>query len=178
MFIKIPMAEKAVEKELKSIIKKKVQEDIDKIRRDVTQKTIFYALWSFVGIILLSFSFVKPLFYVASGLMIICTFYFLWQFLQVLKKVNLSIDNFDKEIKKIVKTDIQSVKKDSITKRMALYLSGKSDEDIENICIAYFVREVAKWIKTHKSFIVIRLVAYTVAVLLFKEILVKILSST
>ena len=49
---------------------------------------------------------------------------------------------------------------------MTLYLSGKNNKDIEDICI----RGIARWFKTHKSFIIIRLVAYTVAVFLFREI--------
>ena len=171
-----PVAEKQVKKELISSIEEKIDEYTAKISRDMTQKTTLYALWSLIGIFLLSFPLFNPLFYLISFLMIGFAFYFLLQFLKTLKKVYLFIDHFDKNISDLIETKLQSVKRDPI-KKTGLLLSGYSNKEaIENFCISYFVRSLVKRIKARKGHVIVRLTAYTVAVLLFKEILVKILT--
>ena len=85
-YLLINIMAKKVERGLSSIMDKQIDEYTNKISRGATQKTIFYFLWSVVGIIWLNFTFVKPLsYFLISGLMVICVFYFLWQFLEALK---------------------------------------------------------------------------------------------
>ena len=107
--------------------------------------------------------------------MILFAIYFLSGFFQLLKKIIVFINNFDKEIEKLVKKEVETAKEVSLNK-ITLWLSGQSQKDIENFCISYFVRESTRQFKKHKQLILARVAAYTVAVLLFKEILFRILT--
>ena len=174
--IVVPIAEKKVKQEIISSIEETMDEYTVKISREMTQKTTLYALWSVVGIFLLCVPLFKSLFYVISFLMIGFAFYFLAQFFNTLRKIYLFIDHFDKNISDLIETKLQSVQGDGI-KKTGLLLSGYNNKEaIENFCISYFVRSLIKRIKTRKAHVIVRLTAYTVAVLLFKEILVKILT--
>ncbi|MCY4512474.1 MAG: hypothetical protein OXB86_02155 [Bdellovibrionales bacterium] len=173
-----------VRKKVITGVKKKIDQKIPEIVKETDKKTILYALWSLAGLLLISINFPKAVFYVFSFLMILTAVYFLVGFIQSLRKFFSFINNFDQEIKKIVEKRIELVEENSdkdetdlwnkikkTAKKAALRFSGYDQKDIEDLCIAYFVRELAKRFKKYKRYILIKVVAYTIAVLLFKEVL-------
>ena len=71
----------------------------------------------------------------------------------------------------MVKKEIQNNMKNSISKKVGFFMSGLNQTDIENRCISSFIRELMSRFKKYKQYILIRVTAYTIAVLLFKEVL-------
>ena len=171
--LKLKPAEKIIHKKVINAIKKKVDQKTAEIVNEVNKKTIIYALWSLAGLFLIFFNLPKIIFYICSFVMILVVAYFLVGFIQSLKKALSFINDFELEIKKIVKKEIKSNTEDSVKNKVGLLLSGLNQKDIENLCIAYFVRELVRKFKKYKRYIFIRLIAYTIAVLLFKEILFR-----
>ena len=169
-------AEETVRAKTIKAIKEKIDQKTTEIVSETDKRTVVYALWSLAGIFLISINFPKPVFHIFSFIMILVVGYFLVGFIRSLKKFFSFINSFDQEIKKIVKKEVQDSVGDSLKNKVGLRLSGLNHADIENLCISYFVRELAKRFKKYKQHILIRLVAYTIAVLLFKEVLFNILA--
>lgn len=157
-------------------VKKEIDQQMPEIIKEMDKKTRLYALWSLAGILLISINFPKAVFYALSFLMVLAAVYFLMGFIRSLRKLFSFIDSFEKEIKKIVKPKIELAVRGSFKSQSGLNLSGYDQKDIENLCIAYFVRELAKRFKKYKQYILTRVAAYTVAVLLFKEVLFNLLT--
>ena len=173
--LKLTAAEETVRAKTIQAIKQKIDRKTAEIVSETDKRTIIYALWSLAGIFLIFINFPKPVFHVVSFIMILVVGYFLVGFIRSLKKIFSFINSFDQEIKKIVKKEVQDNVGDSLKNKIGLRLSGLNHADIENLCISYFVRELAKRFKKYKQLILIRLVAYTIAVLFFKEVLFNIL---
>ena len=174
--IKLKPAEKAVHEKIHKSIKERIDQKTNNIVNEINKRTIVYALWSLAGILLIAISLPKILFYIFSFAMILFAVYFIAGFLQSLKQVFTFINSFDQEIEILVKKEIKTALGDSLKNKLGFQLSGQSYKDIENLCISYFVRELARRFKKHKRDILTRVAAYTVAVLLFKEVLFNILT--
>ena len=174
--IKLTITEKAVKEKATRSVKKEIDQHIVKIVDEVNKKTVIYALWSLAGILLITIQFPKPVFYIASVVMTLFVLYFLGEFVLSLKKIIAFINDFDGKLKQIVEQEIQKYKEESVKNKLGLLLSGQSHEDIENFCISYSVRELSHRFKQHKWSILVRITAYTIAILLFKEILFILLS--
>ena len=161
------------EKKVKSNIRNFVKETIDQyslhIEKEIKKKTIFYTLWSVAGVALLFFNFPKTVFYILSFCMVLFVVYINRDFVKSLRKTFDFINHFDREVKKLIATKITEIEDQSLGKKIGLWLSGKNNRDIEDLAISYFVRSLIQWIKKNKWPLVIRIVTYTVAVLLFKE---------
>lgn len=169
-------AEKEAHKKILDSIKRKIDQKTLEFDSEIKKKTIIYALWSLGGILLIFISLPKPVFFIFSFAMILFAGYFFWQFLQSLKTILQFIDNFDQEITKLVEKEVKAIKEDSLKNKVGLMLSGLSHKNIEDLSISYFMRELAHRLKKHKKAILLRVAAYTIAVLLFKEILFNILT--
>ncbi|MCZ0931798.1 MAG: hypothetical protein OXJ52_01425 [Oligoflexia bacterium] len=174
--IKLTQAEQAVHQKIDNSIKKKMDQKIAEIISEINKKTIFYALWSLAGIFLIFISLPRIIFYIFSLLMILAVFYFLIEFFKLLKKTLFFINNFEREIQKIVKKEIQSSIKNSISKKIGFFMSGLNQIDIENRCISSFIRELIRHLKKYKLAILIRVFAYTTAVSLFQKVLFSMLA--
>ena len=169
-------AKEAVHKKIHKSVKEIIDQKTSDIVNEINKRTIVYALWSLAGILLIAINLPKILFYILSSVMIVFVIYFMMEALRPLKKTIAFIDNFDQEIERFIKQKIQTNIGDSLHNQIGLKLSGQSSKDIENICISYFIRELARRFKKHKRDILTRVAAYTVAVLLFKEVLFNILT--
>ena len=143
---------------------------------EINKKTTLYALWSLAGLFLIFINFPKLVFYIFSFVMILFVGYFLAGFFQSLKNILDFVDGFDQEIKKIVKKEIKLAVGDSLKNKAGLWLSGLNQNDIENLCISYFIIELVRRVRKYKRYILIRIAAYTIAVLLFKEVLFNLLA--
>ena len=168
-------AEKEAHKKILEAIKKKIDRQTVEVVSEIRKKTIIYALWSLGGILLIVISFPKPIFFIFSFVMTLFAGYFFWQFLLSLKTILKFIDNFNQEITNLVEKEIKAIKEDSLKNKVGLMLSGLSHKNIEDLSISYFMRELVHRLKKHKQAILLRIAAYTIAVLLFKEILFNIL---
>ncbi len=173
--IKLTITEKTVDKKIIDGIKKKIDQKTTEVVNEANKKTIVYASWSLAGILLMLLQLPKILFYILSFAMIGFAFYLLFKFFKSMMTVLNFISDFDEEIKKFVSIEIKKATEESLKSKIGLKLSGRNNTDIENLCISHFIRELARRFKKHKWIIMVRVIAYTVAVLLFKEILFKIL---
>ena len=163
-------------KKIHKSIKERIDQKTNNIVNEINKRTIVYALWSLAGILLIAINLPKILFYAFSFAMILFAVYFIAGFLQSLKQIIAFINNFDQEVETLVKKEIEAVLGDSLKNKLGFQLSGQSHKDIENFCISCFIRELAGRFKKHKRDILTRVAAYTVAVLLFKEVLFNILT--
>ena len=162
------------EKELKNHILDFVKQSIDQyslcIEQDIKKKTIFYILWSLVGLLLLFFNFPKMIFWTLCVGMILSFAYINRNFIKSLKKILKFMDQFDETIKELVSQKIKTIEDQSVKNKIGLWLSGQNNKDIEDFCISYFIRELVQRFKMYKQDLLIRMVFYVIAVLLFREI--------
>ena len=172
--IKLTITEKAVKEKVILSVNEKIDRHIVKIINEVNKKTVFYALWSLAAIPLVLIKLPKIVFYIASSVMIVIVLYLLREFVQSLKKILVFINDFDQKIKQFVEQEINKSRGESVKNKLGLWLSGQKHKDIEDFCISYSVRELARRFNQHKRSILVRITAYTIAILLLKEILFRI----
>ena len=168
-------AEKEAQDRILNSIKKKMDQETIKFDSEIKKKTSYYVLWSIGGILLIIIPLPKVLSFIFSFAMIWFMIHLLRDFLRLLKKVLPFINDFDQEIKKLVEKEIRVVKEDSLKTKLGLMLSGLNQKDIEDLSISYFVRELIHRLKKYKKAILVRIIAYIVAVLLFREVLFSLL---
>lgn len=95
--------------------------------------------------------------------------YLLVDFIRFVGKYMKILYNFEKYLNKLVTKKISEKKRESFINAVGLYLSGRDVKDIENLSIAYTVRGLVKKFRKKKVLIVVRVLAYAGAVILFKE---------
>ena len=165
------MFEETIKKRVITATKKKIDQVIIKIIHELNKKTVIYAVWSLVGILLMILHPPKTVFVVLSFIIISFAVYLIIQSIKSLKLIVSFINHFDEEVKKRVEKEIQSQTEESLKNKLGLWLSGFNSKDIENLFISYAIRELARRFKKHKRIILSRIAAYTTAVLLFKEVI-------
>ena len=175
--IKLSLAEKQINKKIKSAVKEQTKKEIDKIVREIHRKTIAYSVLSVVGLFLIFVPLPQFVLYSLFFAMVPVIFYLLTGFVKSIRKFFDFINNFDEKIKDIVENRIEKERKQSFKSRIGFQLSGHDNESIANLLISYSVRESIYQFKKEKKFIVIRITAYTVIFLLFKEIFTNILKT-
>ena len=171
--IKLTLTEKAIKEKVIFSVNKKIDQQVEKIVNEVNKKTVIYTVWSLSAILMLVIKFPKIVFYIASVIMVLVIFYFMVEFFQSLKKVLIFINDFDHKIKRSVEQEIKQSMEGSVKNKLGLWLSGQNQKDIEDFCISYSVRELARRFNQHKRSILVRITTYTITVLLLKEILFK-----
>ena len=169
--------EEQINKKIKANIKEQIKKEIDTIDREIKKKTIVYSILSVVGLFLILVPLPSFFFYSLFFVMISIIFYLLAGIIKSIRKIFDFINNFDAKIKTIVENKIEKEKKQSLKNRIGFQLSGHDNESIANLLISYSVRELVYRLKKDKKSIVTRIIAYTVIVLLFKEIFTKILKT-
>ena len=173
--IKLTPIEKKVNKEINGYIKKIICEKIDKIIGEINKKTFIYSILSLVGFILIFFPLPKIIFYISFVIIFMIFCYLLNGSLKLLKSVLNWIENFDDKIKNLTEKNLQAIRKESLKKRMGLWLSGHNNEDIENLALSYSIRELARQVKNKKKDVVVRVLAYyAITWILFNRILMDI----
>ena len=174
---KLKIAESAVKKEIANQIEILIDKKITEIINEVNKKTIIYVIWSICGITLIftDLNLPRTVFYIVFSIMMLVIGNLLGEFIKSLNTFFIFINNFNSEIKRIVKKEIKQTEKQSVLNQIGLWLSGQSNTDIENFCISYSIRELAKRFSKKKRVIVIRIVVYTIVVILFREIFSDIL---
>ena len=165
----IGVFKKAVDKKINSHVQKIFDTQIAKITDEIERKTIIYSALSLLGIFLILTNLPKPIFYTMLFIIICTAGWLVIDFIQSLRTWLKFLDNFERNIKKWIKQGVDK-QEESIIHNVGLWLSGRSNQDIENIAIAYFVKQLIRWFRKNKTFIIVRAVAYTIAVILFKEI--------
>ena len=165
------MFKKTVKERAIKATKQKINQQITKVIRELNKKTSLYALWSLTGILLMILQPPKTIFVILSSVMILSALYLVSQSIKPLKTILHFINNFDREVKKGVEKEIKKHTEKSLKKKLGLWLSGQSHKDIEDLFISHSVRELVHRLKKHKWLILVRITAYTTAVLLFKKVL-------
>ncbi len=171
-------ADKEIEKEFKKHIKEHIQQQFIKFKKQVNQKTIIYICWSLMGILLLTLPLSKPIYYSGLSLMTIIFLYIVITSFRSLKNIISLINNFESNVREVLQTKIQSATQESWRAKIGLWLSSRNFKDFENLVIASLVRELLQLVKNNKVLLGIRVFAYIVALLLFREALIHIISYT
>ena len=164
---------KKVDKKINSHVQKIFDAQIAKITGEIERKTIIYSALSLLGIFLILTNLPKPIFYAMLFIIISTSSWLVIDFIQSLRIWLKFLDNFEKNITKWIEQGVAQ-QKESIIHNVGLWLSGRSNQDIENIAIAYFVKQLIRWLRKNKIFIIVRAAAYTIASILFKEIIADI----
>lgn len=175
--IKLPLAEEQINKKIKSGVKEQIKKEIDTIVREINRKTIVYSILSAVGLFLVFAPLPQFVLYSLFFAMMPVIVYLLAEFIKSIRKFFDFIDNFDVKIKAIVESKIKKEKGTSLKSRIGFQLSGHDTESMANYLISCSVRELIYRFKEKKKFVVMRITAYTVIVLLFKEIFTNILKT-
>lgn len=173
--IKLPFAEEQINKKIKENIKKQVEKEINKIFREIDKRTIIYFVLSIAGLFLIFAPLPSFVFYSLFFVIMLVVFYLLTGIIKSVKKFSGFINNFDTTIETVVKNKIEKEKKESLKNRIGFQLSGHDNESIANLLISYSIKELVYKFKEKKKSIVTRIAAYTIIVLLFKEVFTKIL---
>ncbi len=171
------ITDKEVDRRIKARVTKRVKQICVQFEKDLNQKTIFYIVWSLMGILLLNVSFPKPVYYSSLSLMTIIFLYIVIISFKPLKKFLSFINNFESNIRKIVQTEIQSATQESWITNIGFWLSSRNQKDCENLAIAFSVRELLKLMKKYKIILGIRIFAYIVALFLLREVLIHIINT-
>lgn len=175
--IKLPAAEEQINKKIKNSVKEKIKKEVDIIIREINKKTVIYSVLSVVGLFLIFIPVPEFILYILFFMMTPFIFYLLVEFIKSIKKIFNFIDNFDKRLKTIVENIIKKERPKSLKSLIGFQLSGHDKKSITNLVISYSVKELIYKLKKKKKIIFIRIAAYTVIVLLFKEIFIGILKT-
>lgn len=169
--LKIDSLTKEVDRKVNVHIQNLIGQKVNEFIEDINKKSLFYLGLSVFSLFLIFVPLPKVLVYCLFFLILAAVCYQLFTLLRVLRRFFQWTDGFDRNIKNLVEKEIKkSLKGAPFSSRMALWLSGRRDEDIEHLCISYSVRELARQLKKQKIAILIRITAYTVIVILFREI--------
>ena len=165
---------KEINKIINNRIKKKISQNIDEMAEEINKKTFVYLTLSVLSLALILFPFPKIIFYILFLAIFLALCYLLWGLTKALRRFLALIDKLEQNIQSFVQKEIDKTKDQSLKNQLAWQFSSYNVKDIENLCLSYSARQIVRQFKKKKRSILIRVIAYTVTILLFKEIFLMI----
>ena len=146
---------------------------------DINKRTIVYLVISIIGIIYINTNHLYDFKLYSKALILLValtiTIYFIYKSIKSFKQFFDFIHSFDDNIKTIIEEEIELAKGESLKNKFGIFVSQMQNKDIENIVIAYSARAMFGWIRDNNVSIIIRIINYSIILLLFDEIIEDIL---
>ena len=168
-------ADSSIEKNIITKVKQQIDSQLDTLIKEINKRTIAYFIISIVGLIYLNTNHLYDIkIYFKTSFLIVTLFitlFFIFQTSRSIKGLYYFIEHFDTRVEELIKKEIQESKNESLTNKIGLSISNFNSKDIENIVLAYSTRALFNWIKRHKASILLRVINYSIILLLFDEII-------
>ena len=169
---------KEIDQQLKKHIDKYIHKELTYIKQEINHKTVIYIIWSSAGILLMNLSFQKTVYYLLSFIMALTLIYIMATSYKSLWRLWSLLDTFEENIRQFLTKKLEKAKQDSLKTQIGLWLSGRQYKDFEDFFISHIVKSLLRLIKNYKRIIFIRVLAYVIAILLFKEVFENIIRNS